>query len=143
MFRIPRPVSTEGAARLSLALLVPVSTGVIWALRRLDPNAADSLLPACPFLSLTGLYCPGCGSTRCLHALAHLDLGAAFSMNPLLVLALPALTLMLVWSAGLRPPALAPVMRVLGNARGWLWVLLGFGVLRNLPLTPFSALAPG
>ncbi len=143
MLRIGRAGSTEGAARLSLALLLPVSAGVIWTLRRLDPNAADSLLPPCPFLSLTGLYCPGCGSTRCLHALAHLDLSAALSMNPLLVLALPALTLMLVWAAGLRPSALAPVMRVLGNARGWLWLLLGFGVLRNLPISPFSALAPG
>jgi len=143
VFGTRRPGSTEGAARLSLALLLPASAGVIWTLRRLDPNAADSLLPPCPFLSLTGLYCPGCGSTRCLHALAHLDLPAAFSMNPLLVVALPALTLMLVWAAGLRPSALAPVMRVLGSARAWLWLLLGFGLLRNLPLAPFSALAPG
>lgn len=114
-----------------------------WTLRRLDPNAADSLLPVCPFLSLTGPYCPGCGSTRCLHALAHLDLAAAWAMNPLLVLALPALTLMLLWNSGLRPAGLAPLAQLLGRARLWLWLLLGFAVLRNLTFPPFVWLAPG
>lgn len=114
-----------------------------WVLRRLDPNAADSLLPACPVYSLTGFYCPGCGSTRCLHALVHFDLVAALAMNPLLVVALPLVACLLAWNAGLQPAALAPAMRRLGDARLWLWGLLGFAVLRNLPFAPFAWLAPG
>lgn len=143
MFRRLRPNTPQAAARLSLAVLLPVAGGVVWTLRRLDPNAADSLLPGCPFLALTGLYCPGCGSTRCLHALAHFDPVAAIAMNPLLVLALPVLLMMLLWSAGLRPGFLDPLMARLGQPRLWLWLLLGFGLLRNLPLAPFVWLAPG
>ena len=39
----------------------------------------------CPILSLTGLQCPGCGSTRALYSLLHGDPVKAFSMNPLLL----------------------------------------------------------
>ncbi len=143
MFRRLRPSTPQAAARLSLAVLLPVAGGVVWTLRRLDPNAADSLLPSCPFLALTGLYCPGCGSTRCMHALAHFDLAAAVAMNPLLVLALPVLLLMLLWSAGLRPRVLDSLIAWIAQPRLWLWLLLGFGLLRNLPFPPFVWLAPG
>ena len=40
----------------------------------------------CAFKRLTGLPCATCGSTRALAYLAHLDVGGAFSMNPLAVL---------------------------------------------------------
>ncbi len=45
-------------------------------------NATASALPVgCPFKALTGLDCPGCGSTRSLGALTQLDIGAAFDQN--------------------------------------------------------------
>jgi len=50
-----------------------------------------AFLPGCPLHALTGLHCPGCGSTRALHQLAHGHLGAAFGLNPLAVGALPVL----------------------------------------------------
>lgn len=40
-------------------------------------------MPACPFRELLGVPCLTCGSTRALVALARIDLGAAFSWNPL------------------------------------------------------------
>ena len=45
--------------------------------------------PPCLFLSLTGLQCPGCGSTRALIHLLHGELRAAWRMNALFVLLLP------------------------------------------------------
>ncbi|MGH9578069.1 MAG: DUF2752 domain-containing protein, partial [Terriglobales bacterium] len=57
-------------------------------LYRWNPATAG-FYPICPFLSLTGWYCPGCGSLRALHQLLHGNLGAAFDLNPLLVVALP------------------------------------------------------
>src|SRR4051794_8882384 len=53
--------------------------------------------PTCPFLFLTGWYCPGCGSLRCLHALSHGDVGAAVSFNPLTVVGL--LAVIGLWAA--------------------------------------------
>ena len=38
-----------------------------------------------------GVRCPGCGSLRALHALAHGDLKAALAFNAPLVIALPVI----------------------------------------------------
>ena len=40
----------------------------------------------CPFHVLTGLYCPGCGNSRALHALAELRFGDALRYNYLMPL---------------------------------------------------------
>jgi hypothetical protein len=48
--------------------------------------------PRCIIYSTTHWLCPGCGSTRALHALLHLDWQGAFHYNALFtVLAPPAL----------------------------------------------------
>ncbi len=51
----------------------------------------------CPFNAATGLYCPGCGATRALHALTHGDLVAALHNNMLFVIAIPIV--IYVWAA--------------------------------------------
>jgi hypothetical protein len=112
-------------------------------LSRVDPNAAGSLLPPCPLHALTGLYCPGCGSTRALHALLHGDLAGAWAMNPLLVVALPLLAAMALNAAGWQPAGMQRLWRALGRPLPWLAVLVGYTVLRNLPWSPFAWLAPG
>ena len=127
----------------TLAAVAALGSGAIAVLRRIDPNAGDSPLPPCPFRALTGLYCPGCGSTRCLHALAHLDLADAMAMNPLLVLSLLPLAVLILHGAGLLPRRLLPLRNALAAPRLWLVLLLGFAVLRNLPWMPFTLLAPG
>lgn len=112
-------------------------------LARFDPNAAGSVLPPCPFHALTGLYCPGCGSTRALHALLGGDIGQAMAMNPLLVLLLPVLALMALNAAGWHPPRSQWLWRGLRKPQLWLWMLPGYWLLRNLPWPPFALLAPG
>ena len=59
-----------------------------------DPSVS-ALFPKCPFLMLTGLQCPGCGSQRAIHALLHLDIMAALHYNALLVLSLPLILALL------------------------------------------------
>ena len=49
-----------------------------------DPNQSGHY-PTCPFLFITGYYCPGCGSLRAVHALTHGDVGAAVGLNVLAV----------------------------------------------------------
>lgn len=97
----------------------------------------------CPLYSLTGLYCPGCGSFRALAALAQLDFFAAFSYNMLLVILLPFLAIFLGKSAllylqGKRLESSPWEVRI-SIILACLAIL--FGVLRNLPALSF--LAPG
>jgi hypothetical protein len=53
-----------------------------------DP-LASFFAPPCLFTVLFGARCPGCGSLRALHALAHGDLKAALEFNAPLVYVLP------------------------------------------------------
>ena len=98
-----------------------------------DPTRIG-IFPPCPLHELTGLWCPGCGSTRALHQLLHGHLAMAFRFNPLAISLLP-----LVGYLAVRPGhvTMKPV---------WIWTLLGmvvaFGVLRNIPVYPLTLLAP-
>lgn len=98
--------------------------------------------PKCLFHEMTGLYCPGCGSTRALHCLLHGEVVAALHENALAVLAVPLLGGILFVRAIRRRPATATP----GFAWGWLVlllaVILAFGVVRNIPRRPFSRFAP-
>ena len=60
----------------------------------LDP-ATNAIFPRCPFLTLTGLKCPGCGSQRAIHCLLHADIRGAAAYYFLLVAWLPALARLL------------------------------------------------
>lgn len=98
-----------------------------------DPNVAGHY-PTCPFLAITGWYCPGCGGLRAAHALAEGDLVTALARNPLAVVVLGYLVV--TWVVWLR-------RTLTGRPARWLappWVLYGvlgailaFWVLRNLP----------
>jgi hypothetical protein len=107
--------------------------GAAAILYALDPARAG-MLPGCPFHALTGLWCPGCGSTRALHQLLHGHLSAAFGFNPLAISLLPLVGYLAVRG---EKATLKPAM---------IWILLGmivmFGVLRNVPVYPLTLLAP-
>jgi hypothetical protein len=108
-----------------------------------DPTRAGFYAP-CLFHRLTGLYCPGCGSTRAMHQLLHGHVILAFRLNPLMVLSLPFV-------------AYGIMSQILSLKRGWrlpemsvpsvcIWIYLGivlvFGIARNIPIYPLSLLAP-
>jgi hypothetical protein len=110
----------------------------------LDP-ARHEIFPRCIFNSLTGYYCPGCGSQRAIHSLLHLDFAGVVSYNFMFI---PAL--LLIFYHYLHP--------VFNRLFGWklpnvfyfrntplviLGVILLFWILRNIPYYPFSVLAPG
>jgi len=105
-----------------------------------DPYQAGSYL-GCPLYLLTGLYCPLCGSTRALYDLSHLDLSAAWGMNPLFVLVVPFLVL--AWlRMGVRSWRGGAPFRPLSSRRALVGVAVffAFGVLRNIPaLAPWLA----
>lgn len=125
------------AAAAALAMLG------IWGLRSFDPNLAGSPFPPCLFRAFTGLLCPGCGMTRALHALVHGDLAGMLAMNALLPVLMVLVPVVGLLGAGIELPLPARLRRVLLSAGFWLGLILGFGVLRNLPWEPFAWLAPG
>lgn len=66
-----------------LAALACAAAGFA-AVGAVDPNEPGRY-PPCPVPAYTGLACPGCGSLRAAHALAHGDVTAALGDNALLV----------------------------------------------------------
>ncbi len=97
-------------------------------------NPAESKwAPPCVFNEMTGLYCSGCGTLRAGHCLLHGDIGGAVAKNPLLFVLLPALLILQFNKKWLWHPY-----------TGWslLFIIVGYGILRNIPLWPFSLLAP-
>ncbi len=112
-------------------LLVAVGIGISYFV-------PPSCFPPCPLHSLTGLNCPGCGATRAAHELLHGHVSTALHLNALFVLAIPVFILTgLLGRRTLAAWSLKPTM--------WLWLLgvvLVFGIGRNIPVIPFTWLAP-
>ena len=108
-----------------------------------DPRK-PGMYPICPFFGLTGCYCPGCGTLRALHQLMRGNIAAAFGYNAYAMLALPVIAYSFA-VAGLRACGLPAPPRVFIPAR-WIWAMLvsvlAFWLLRNLPVAPFTILAP-
>lgn len=97
--------------------------------------------PPCVFFQLTGLHCPGCGVTRALHALLHLDIARAAHMNALFILVgLPILLILGLEMVQGKLYVSARAHRLMGY--GYLIVAVLFTVARNIPQHPFSLLAP-
>lgn len=127
----------------TVAALVVAAVAGVAVLWTVDPNAASSPLPGCLFFHFTGLYCPGCGMTRMLHALVHGDFARAASMNVLALIALPVFLAIVVNELSHRRLLRGRLYSFAYNGRAWIAAALVFGVLRNLPWAPFTALAPG
>jgi hypothetical protein len=127
---------------VSVSLLLGL-IALVW-LRQSGPEGAG-FLPECQFHRFTGLVCPGCGMTRATHAALHGRFGEAFRFNPVGVIVLPVLAgvvgcFLPSWVRGERQ---MPFFRM--NSRA-VWCLavsvLVFWILRNLPIWPFTLLAP-
>ena len=133
--------------RLAVLVGVPVIAAAgFFYIFTFNPETQKSLFIPCPVHLLTGLYCPGCGNTRALHALVHLDFIGMLNYN----LLFPFLFVILGWLLageylnlllGRRimwlPKRVSPVL--IGLA---CFVLAAFTILRNVPIYPFTILAP-
>ena len=97
------------------------------------------IFPPCVFRQLTGLQCPGCGSTRALHQLLHGHFVAAFTLNPLFVIATPLLLYVLLKYTTLAFRGITPKPNALPARYIYLIfvVIVSFWILRNTPLYPF------
>ena len=105
-------------------------------------DARKGGFPSCPFYAITGWHCPGCGSQRALSALLHGSIFEALRYNILMIIFLP----LLLYTACVN-------FRHAGAQKVKLWysplfvkivlaVVVGFWIFRNIPMFPFSMLAP-
>jgi len=126
-----------------LVLLALVLGTAVYGLWRFDPR--EVRLWVCTFHAATGLYCPGCGATRATHELLHGRVLSALRYNAFWVAVLPLAAYAAVgeglrWARG-RPLRYSPLAspRLLAAL-----VLAGllFGVLRNIPASPWTFLVP-
>jgi hypothetical protein len=62
------------------------------------PPSTHSFYPRCPFYAATHLLCPGCGGTRALYEMLHLNLSGAMHYNALVTALLPLVLAWLAWS---------------------------------------------
>ena len=97
----------------------------------------------CPIYSLTGLYCPGCGISRALRSILHLDFYRALRYNAAFTISFPfiaayvfALILSYIVNGKDKVSKKIPVV-ILYVAAG---IFILFGIMRNIPA--FSFLAP-
>jgi hypothetical protein len=112
------------------------------ALHLRDPHRSGSY-GFCPWLALTGTYCPGCGGLRAVNDLTHGNMLAAASSNLLFVASLPFVA---VWWLRSFADGWRGVRRQLSDRSAYVVLVvvrsstMVFWVLRNLPfaswLTP-------
>ena len=128
-----RQLMLTGAAWLTLL------AGAIFLFFFNPASPSNQFFPKCPFRLLTGLQCPGCGSTRAFFQLLHLHPIAAFKLNPLMILTLPFIVYGFL---GYTKSAVTgkPHRRVFIPSMylwGWLTVMVFFWIFRNTPWYPF------
>ncbi|WP_308860146.1 DUF2752 domain-containing protein [Paenibacillus endoradicis] len=88
----------------------------------------------CPFHTLTGLYCPGCGVTRAAIELLQFNFQASFHYNMLIYSLIPLYGL--YWlSQHFHKKLSANIIMIF-----MITLTITFGILRNIPY--FSWLAP-
>ena len=108
-----------------------------------NPSAL-SIFPKCPFYSITGLYCPGCGSQRAIHQFLHGHLLEGLKHNFLILI----LATVLIYDGTiflLNHFTKKPLKNLLHQSRITkliLIIILSFWVLRNINFYPFTILAP-
>ena len=133
------------AVRGALVLMAVLFTaGVVYVLATTPPTP-DSFYPKCTLYQATGIHCPGCGAGRAAHAALNGRLAQAFAYNPVAVVLLPVVGVVILlqlgrWLTGRKPP------RAFVLDGRWIMllavVLILFMVLRNVPVYPFTLLAP-
>lgn len=90
----------------------------------------EHALLRCPIYAVTGLKCPGCGLTRALYCLLHLDFADMLHENPFILIvpyaAYLAIAELLALCTPLHLPRPVPPAWVLYTVLG-AWLLYGIG----------------
>ncbi|MDR1492787.1 MAG: DUF2752 domain-containing protein [Planctomycetaceae bacterium] len=136
---IPKPLFWKNALLLAGGIAIVLLFCGVLAYR----HPSDYGFPACPFHTVTGLYCPGCGSLRATHFLLNGCFLHSIRCNPLVSLMSP----LIIFSATRWFCTAFLQIRVpfpYQNAIYWtiLVVIILFFIARNLPFEFLEILRP-
>lgn len=104
-----------------------------------------NFFPKCPFYVVTGFHCPGCGSQRAFHEILHGNIIAGIQHNLLVILAVLVIAYkFFVFFRNKANPEKSSRNLLYHNAAPWIILILvvGFWIIRNIPLAPFHFFAP-
>lgn len=99
----------------------------------------------CMINALTGFFCAGCGTSRALRSVLHLQFYQAFRYNPMLVILLPFIIVYIC------ARMIDYIRTGRNNVDSWLsfrlvwWIailVVAYSVVRNFPFFPFTLLVP-
>ncbi|KGN34361.1 hypothetical protein N802_13545 [Knoellia sinensis KCTC 19936] len=138
MTQLPTPPLTDPSVGRGRRMLWPAvaaagAAGFALVAHVLNPYEGGNY-PTCPWLALTGTYCPGCGTLRATHSLTEGNVVEALQRNPLTVAAFVLMTLGFIrwarrqWRGEQRMTA-APAWLLYGL----FWVIMAFWIGRNIP----------
>ena len=108
-----------------------------------NPSEVD-FLPKCPLYKTTGLFCPGCGSQRATHQLLNFNILKALQHNILYFVGL----IIFIYHG------IITGINILSEKKKYNYLyhpktpiallifIILFWVLRNIPVYPFTVLAP-
>jgi hypothetical protein len=135
-------VSGENRANTALVIVGLALAVSAAAILHFFPPENHHFYPRCMLHAWTGLHCPGCGSLRALSALTRGEVAEALNANLLVTLSIPVVMVVIGlrrwWRGDWALVSWIP-------AWGWwlgLALVLGFGLMRNLPGPPFEWLHP-
>lgn len=131
----PAPLS-RGARMRGPLVTAGIVGGLTLALHLRDPHASGSW-GFCPWVALTGFYCPGCGGLRAVNDLTDGDLVGAASSNLVFVALVPVLVFW--WLRWTRRSWTGAQETARGAPHPGVWIavfavlMVVFAVVRNLP----------
>ena len=132
--------STKKRHRFIIGLAILPCLAYLWVR---DPSDSG-LTPPCLFFTLTGWYCPGCGSLRALHQLFNGNVLAAFWLNPLIFMSIPFVGFVFILTCS-KTPTFKVLNSPLHRCISVLFcfaIVIPYGVLRNTNIDPFAFPSP-
>lgn len=123
------PDNVRNRILLVLAITAALAAGTAYYL--IEPNSG--LYPRCMFHQLTGLYCPGCGSQRAIHAMLHGNWSQAWSYNAILPFEIVFIAIIAVaWRLRDRYPRLHGILNSRIVIISFLITIIGWTIIRNI-----------
>jgi hypothetical protein len=122
-------------------LLLGIALAFLYFL--INPSEVN-FLPKCPLYAMTGIYCPGCGSQRATHQLLHFNFLGVLEQNALYIFGL-LIVMYHICIEGINYFFKKNIYNLLNHPKTPIFILIFiiiFWIARNIPVYPFTLLAP-